>query len=147
MDQKLLDDLVHDEGFRLVSYKDTQGYWTIGIGHLLGREKRMTRITIDEALVLCRADVDTARLVVQNSLGVFTTDEVRMRALINMAFNRGNHMVTSTTITPAIKKALASDTPEDWKLVTAAIVKSEWASQVKGRATRIAQALEIGAIV
>lgn len=70
-----------------------------------------------------------------------TPGKVRRRALINMAFNRGGHMKTSTTITPAIKKALVDD---NWAPVTAAIKASPWAKQIGARADRLAEMLATG---
>jgi hypothetical protein len=58
-----------------------------------------------------------------------------------MAFNRGGNMKTSTTITPAINKAIDSG---NWQLVSSAISSSEWAKQVGTRADRILSMLLLG---
>ena len=143
MDKLLRDELVRDEGCRLTPYKDINGFWTIGVGHLLGpgSQPRMTSITLREAEALLALDVDDAESAVHMVFGpCLNVGPVRWRALVNMAFNRGqNNMQHSTTITPAIKAALAGG---DWKAVTAAIASSPWAAQIGARAMRIAFMLE-----
>lgn len=155
MDKLLRDELIRDEGLELEAYQDTNGFWTIGIGHLLGREKRMSKITLREAWALLTIDVEDAEKLVEEVFGKDATTclkcdcthrmcddaRARYRALVNMAFNRGGHMKTSTTITPAIKQALVDG---NWAPVTAAIMASPWAKQIGKRAERIARLLEKG---
>lgn len=157
MDRLLRDELIRDEGIRLEAYQDTNGFWTIGVGHLLGTEKRMSRITAREADALLATDVEDAEKLVREVFGKDVVDRLwcgcqhrmcdveraRYRALVNMAFNRGGHMKTSTTITPAIKQALIDG---NWAPVTAAIKASPWAKQIGRRADRIAQMLEKGEV-
>ncbi len=149
MDQKLRNELIRDECLggkpALVSYQDTNGLWTIGIGHLVGKENRITRVTLEESDAFYLYDVEWATNVARSCIPYFAlVDSVRQRALINMAFNRGNNMVTSSTITPAINRALANSTPENWEKVTDAIHASPWAAQVGDRANRLAKMLETG---
>lgn len=151
MDDKLRSDLVRDECLHgkpaLESYLDSQGFWTIGIGHLLGSVRRMTTITLRECDALYLADVADATDTLHRACP-FTRDDdwglrepARLRALINMAFNRGGHMIDSTTITPAIITAAVS---HNWTPVGSAIEKSQWASQVGARALRLRDALLAG---
>ena len=142
MDSLLRDELIRDEGLRLSAYKDTNGFWTIGVGHLLGGGllPRMNNISMREATALLAVDVEDAEAAVKMVFGPIVVHPVRWRALVNMAFNRGQDaMQHSTTITPAIKAALAG---AGWDLVTAAIGASPWAKQVGARATRLAFMLE-----
>jgi lysozyme len=148
MDRKLQADLERDEGRVLTAYKDTNGFWTIGVGHLLGAHARMTAITDNECNALLEWDVRAAIAV---ACRVFSVDSivfgdgpnaVRGRAIVNMTFNRGEtRMKNSTTITPAIKKGLATD---DWAGITAIILVTPWAKQVGKRANRLAAMLETG---
>ena len=155
--ERLYQDLIRDEGKRLTSYQDTKGLWTIGVGHLLGKERRMITITEAECRALYDADVSVAEAVARRVFDVgkglyanewVLLDDVRKRALVNMAFNRGEqHMQESTTITPAIRAALQApfiDFPGCWKRVAEAIKASPWAAQIGGRATRLAYMLETG---
>jgi len=144
--------LERDEGRRLKAYRDsstlmTGGLWTIGVGHLLGGSPRMSSITDDECDTLLARDIEIAVEGLDRVFGqrLVTLDASRMRALVNMMFNRGEERVRhSTTITPAIKEVLASLTRSDWSKVSAAILASPWAAQIKGRGVRLAKQLETG---
>lgn len=160
MDQILRSELVRDEGHRLVAYPDSNGFWTIGIGHLIGPvvkgddglvdPPRIREITDAECDALFEADVAVAVEALYRVFGhdlVFSPDlsHNRWRALVNMAFNRGEkHMRESTNITPAIKCALQTRMGSNWDLVSIAIKASPWAKQIGARADRIADALEKG---
>jgi lysozyme len=139
--------LVRDEGLRLKAYRDTNGFWTIGVGHLLGKSDvpRVAEITEREAYAWLADDLTEAEDICHRLFPYWVLiDAPRQRALLNMAFNRGNHMVESTTITPALQRALVGPIGADWASVTAAIKASPWAAQVKDRATRLAKQLETG---
>jgi len=136
--------LERDEGRRLRAYRDTNGFWTIGVGHLLGLSPRMSDITDAECDALLAMDIEIASRSVGSVFGfpVARIEAARLRALVNMMFNRGEeHVRSSTTITPAIKQALDDG---DWKPVSAAILASPWGAQIKDRAKRLAQQFETG---
>lgn len=144
LDPLLKKQLERDEGRSLTAYQDSAGYWTIGVGHLLGTEKRMSIITDAECDALLEADVEEASDALIDVFGVsFRAGPARWRAMLNMAFNRGEkHMRESTTITPAIKAALAGS--GEWKAVSDAILASPWGKQIKSRAVRLAKQFETG---
>jgi Straboviridae endolysin len=150
LDQILKKQLERDEGRRLRAYRDSRGYWTIGVGHLLGSTPRMSDITENECDALLSVDIDIAERACRSVFGasVFGVigNAARCRALLNMAFNRGEgHMRDSTTITPAIKQALTSPfTAQAWVEVAKAIRQSPWAVQIGARATRLAKQFEDG---
>jgi len=136
--------LERDEGRRLLAYRDTNGFWTIGVGHLLGSSPRMSSITDAECDALLAADIEVATTAVGHVFGfaIARIEAARLRALVNMMFNRGEERVrVSTTITPAIKQALDDG---NWKPVGVAILASPWGSQIKDRAKRLAQQFETG---
>lgn len=138
--------LERDEGRRLKAYLDnaTPPNWTIGVGHLLGSSPRMSTITDDECDALLTRDIEIATQSLGRVFGfpLARLGGPRMRALVNMMFNRGEeHVRDSTTITPAIKLALATD---NWHPVKTAIEASPWAVQIKGRAVRLAKQFETG---
>jgi GH24 family phage-related lysozyme (muramidase) len=146
---RLRADLIRDEGKKLLAYADSLGNWTIGVGHLLGKRMRMSEITTTECMALLDADITAAIALVfevcpdANMLSAIDPegDEVRQRALVNMAFNRGGHMRTSTAIVPAINAAIKNG---EWKLVADAIRLSPWAAIVGKRAERLAYMFETG---
>lgn len=143
--ERLKADLIRDEGKKLHAYRDTNGFYTIGVGHLLGTIPRMLDITDDECDALLERDIRNAQDATENVfclISLTKLDEVRYRALINMTFNRGEeHMQSSTTITPAIRSALAG---ADWSFVGVAIRQSPWAKQIGQRAERLAYMFETG---
>jgi len=158
IDTLLRQQLARDEGRKLLAYKDTAGNWTIGVGHLLGSSPRMSSITDDECDALLGWDIDIALRAVNNVFGgprIAMLDGARWRALINMAFNRGEGgMQKSTTITPAIKAALSPDvdsTPAErlalWAKVSDAILASPWGAQIRDRGKRLAEVFRTGADV
>jgi lysozyme len=104
----------------------------------------MTRITDAECDALLAGDLLVAKLALHAVFGDFLVGEARYRALINMAFNRGEkHMRESTSITPAIKAALLSG-GDNWDLVATAIKGTPWAKQIGARAERLAEQLKTG---
>lgn len=138
-------ELARDEGYRLSAYRDSLGYWTIGIGHLLGDVARMTSITPAEAEALLNADIDVAERLARSVVPLFDgMNDVRQRALVNMAFNRGQHLVTSTQILPAIVQATKTNLTVDWIAVAVVIANSQWAQQVGSRAARLGFMFEKG---
>lgn len=147
---QLKTELIRDEGLRLDVYQDSVGLWTIGVGHLLGKERRMMKITFLEADALLESDISLAEEALDRVIPEWKNlDGVRQRALINMMFNRGErHVRESTTITPAIIKATIGAIDHDiaWRKVAEAIKSSPWAAQVKDRAVRLAEMFEKGSV-
>lgn len=135
MDRNLLrSELARDEGVRLAAYRDSLGYWTIGIGHYLGTEKRMSLITRAEADALLNADIDEAislsyKLVPYDDLGDLDAP-ARRRALVNMAFNLGPRL-------GQFKRFLASVKGQAWRQAAIDMMDSKWATQVGARAVRL----------
>lgn len=135
---KLKQDLIRDEGLRLESYKDSVGLWTIGVGHLLGTEQRMVKITNIEAMALLDSDIVTAEHVLDGWIPLWADlDEVRQRALINFCFNLGNRVLQFNDTRVAI---LA----QNWMSVGSHMLDSKWAKQVGARADRLARMMSIG---
>jgi len=137
MDRQLLRaELIRDEGCLLDAYKDTMGYWTIGVGHLLGTSMRMEKITQAEAEALLNSDIDEAidlvSTLVPSIWQVSATEfmEERERALVNMAFNLGNRL-------RGFKKFLAAVDRRDWTTAAVEMMDSVWAKQVGARADRL----------
>jgi lysozyme len=139
---KLKAELERDEGRRLHAYRDSRNLYTIGVGHLLGTMPRMLDITDDECDALYFFDVRLAESIARSCVpGFGSLGDVRQRALVNMAFNRGGHMKDSKTITPAINAAAADG---DWDQVILAIAASPWAAEIGDRSTRLGQMLAMG---
>ena len=66
--QKLINELIRDEGVKLKPYKCTAGHWTIGVGRTL----EIQGISGREALFLLDNDIDTARWDLQDMFPGFS---------------------------------------------------------------------------
>lgn len=88
--EKLAAELERDEGFVRHAYRDSRGYWTIGIGRLVD-EWVGGGITKDEALYLLRNDVAEAERTCDRIEPRWRQlDADRQRVLLNMALNLGH---------------------------------------------------------
>jgi len=143
-DALLAKELERDEGFVKHAYKDSLGFWTIGIGRLIDRV-RGGGITREEALYLKRNDIARFKAELDKAAPWWRTlDPVRQRAVLNMTFNLG-----SGWITPGHVKAW----PNTVKLIregkyaeaaNAIRANKVWVGQVGDRALRIARQMETG---
>ena len=141
MNEALLEaELRRDEGVRLIAYRDSVGLWTIGIGHLLGPTCRMVEITGEECIALYRYDRGRAEVVARGLLTTFDAlDDVRQRALVNMAFNLGGRL-------GGFHNFLAAVAAEDWEKAGVQMLASKWAAQVGQRAVRLHKMVTEGVV-
>jgi len=124
-------ELTRDEGLRLSSYKDSVGLWTIGVGHLLGDEQRMLKLTHAEAMALLDADIHAAvRLAEVLFPQLYDYSEARQRALANMTFNLGGRLAQFVKFCAAVEAGL-------WEVAATEMMASKWAGQVGKRAERL----------
>jgi len=129
VDPVLREELIRDEGLRFVAYQDSLGYWSIGVGHLLGDLPVPPTCTLEQADAWLEADVAAAEKVVARA-AVVALDPVRHRALVNMAFNLGNRLTR-------FKRFLSALNAQEWERAGAEMIRSRWAKQVGARATRL----------
>ena len=135
---KLKAELIRDEEKRLHAYRDSVGLYTIGVGHLLGETPRLMDITEEECENLLEQDIDKALKVSRRWILSFDSlDDVRQRALANMAFNLGNRLGGFEHMLMAIEA-------KDWALAATSALASKWAEQVGERAVRLAKIIETG---
>lgn len=141
---QLKKELVNDEGLKPNCYQDSVGLWTIGVGHLLGSERRMISLTQDEIDALLEKDIQNAIKIVWKYVpeslywdgdsggpGSFgPSNQSRYRALVNMAFNLGDRL-------GGFVKFLAAVNKHDWQTAATEMMNSKWATQVGDRATRL----------
>ena len=154
--QDLIEKLIVAEGLRLQVYKDTLGIDTIGIGRNL-EDRGITKEELDwmdipnidvvyemgiteaDAVYLATNDVQ----IVEEELlrahpCVDRLDSVRQLILIDMAFNMGVPRLCK------FKKMWAAVEAEDFHTAAKEMLDSRWATQVKGRATKLANAMHNG---
>lgn len=136
--EKLQAELVRDEALRLAAYQDSLGYWTIGVGRLIDARKG-GGITVAEAMMLLSNDIDR----IERDVGLrwpwyARLDDVRQRVMINMAFNLGIGGLSG------FKRTLGSVERGEYAKAAQEMMQSTWATQVKGRATRLARMMHSG---
>jgi len=135
---KLQKELIRDEGVRLRPYRDTLGFQTIGVGHLMSGMDRFTEITYDEAMHLLDVDIEIAERRLTNIFSSWRSlDEVRQLALINLTFNLGYRLAD-------FKRFLHAAKSEDWEKAADQLMQSRWYKQVKLRGPRIVHAIRTG---
>lgn len=129
--KQLLAELKRDEGCRLHAYQDSVGVWSIGYG------QNLQVLEIDLELAerwLQEAACETYGKLISawEGLGYERLDEVRERAILNMAYNLG---VTGFF---TFKHFIAALNAKDWSAAATHMLDSKWADQVGGRARRLA---------
>lgn len=135
---KLHQQLIQHEGLRLSAYQDSLGYWTIGVGRLIDA-RAGGGITEDEAIELLDNDIVAKQVDLDRELSWWwDLDEVRQMVLIDMCFNMGIRRLLTFKTTLALIKA------GKYEQAAQAMLKSKWATQVKGRATRLAEMMRTG---
>ena len=154
--QDLIEKLIVAEGLRLQVYKDTLGIDTIGIGRNL-EDRGITKEELDDldiptiehvyeygiteadAVYLATNDVQIVEEeLVRAHPCLDRLDSVRQLILIDMAFNMGVPRLCK------FKKMRAAVEAEDFPTAAKEMLDSRWATQVKGRATKLANAMHNG---
>ena len=154
--QDLIEKLIVSEGLRLQVYKDTLGIDTIGIGRNL-EDRGITKeelvdldiptiehvyeygITEADAVYLATNDVQIVEEeLVRAHPCVDRLDSVCQLILIDMAFNMGVPRLCK------FKNMWAAVHNEDYPTAAKEMLDSRWAKQVKGRATKLANAMHNG---
>jgi lysozyme len=132
---KMIQELVRDEGIRLKPYRDTVGKLTIGIGRNLDDVGIMT----SEAYYLCQNDITSVVDTLNLQLPWWKSlDEVRQRVIVNMVFNMGiGRFFTFINTIDLIKEGKYTD-------AAANMLLSKWAGQVGPRAIRLSEMMRIG---
>lgn len=124
------------EGVRLFPYTDTVGKMTIGCGRNL-TDNGISQATCDQML-----DEDIGHAL--DGLHTFSwfseLDDVRQRALIDLAFNVG------LTRLHGFRLMLAAIESGDYEEAAKQMLTSRWASQVGQRAVRLAGMMASGRV-
>lgn len=156
--EKLDAELIRDEG--LVTgraYRCTAGKLTVGVGHNLdanpltpdqekrlgitnaqAREKGLTR---SQAIMLLHDDIRECEGQLDKALPWWRElDDTRQRVMLNMCFNMG----IGTLLT--FKNTLRLIETHQFEMAATGMRASKWASQVKGRADRLANMMRVGGL-
>lgn len=106
--QSTIDYITEEEGFRTKAYKDTQGKWTIGVGHLIKpNEQHLIHATLTKEQVeeLLRSDLEWCSKAVESSVGVTLTQK-QFDALYSLCYNIGETQFKRSTV---VRKLNAGD--------------------------------------
>ena len=131
---KLMSDLLRDEGKRNKMYLDSLDIPTIGVGHNLQvgiSDAAVNQILLDDIAIVL-SDMD--RIIPWYK----QLSETRQRVLANMVFNMG---ITRLIQFRKFLNALQSDA---WDLAAEEMLDSKWAQQVGQRAVRLAKMMRQG---
>ena len=119
-----------DEDLRLKPYRDTTGHLTIGYG----RNLETRGITLTEAEAMLTTDINEHEAALRRALPwTDALSECRRAVLVNMAINMGLGGLLG------FRKMLAALEAGDYVTAAAEMLDSTWATQVKGRAPRLAE--------
>lgn len=137
------------EGERLTSYLDSEGFWTIGVGHLLtpnprSEQWRGLQISREQSEQLFQNDWNShVTLLSRYAPWALSFDEVRRYVLIDMTFNLGIEPFDGDGFKdwPIFVRQLRAN---DWMAAARNMRSTLWARQVKGRAQRLARMIETG---
>lgn len=137
IDRRLAHDVDLAEGNRLVAYKDSEGNWTCGRGHLMppaapGRSWEGFSVIQSTSDRWFNGDLLDAIAFAKKWPEFAQADTAcRQNALYEIAFNlRGRWQ--------GFHKARAAIAAQDWQTAHDEMLNSTWHAQVKGRAERLA---------
>lgn len=139
----LRDDIARHEGLRLVPYRDTTGYWTIGRGHKISDNRALTweqaclscgsPWSVEDAEQQLDADIAATRAELARHLPEAAGyPEAVQDILIEMAFQMGVAGLLK------FRDLLGCCSRGDWAGARLAALDSLWARQTPQRAREIA---------
>jgi lysozyme len=142
MTPHLVEDLKADEGLRLRAYPDPltkASPWTIGYGHCGLDVHPGLEWTQDHAEQTLKADIAKACGELDRALPWWRSlNDARQDCLVQLAFNMGiGTLLEFKNTLAAIKRGSYATAAENLRV-------SKWASQVHGRAARIADQMQRG---
>lgn len=138
-EQQIKDYIIQNEGIRYDPYLDTEGNWTVGVGHNLGKQlsPEMNRtFTHQEVMELFEQDYREHRTAAERIPGFNSMDSSGQMALIDMTFNMGPSWIRKW---PELQNQLAM---EDTTSAANNIRSSLYYNQVGSRGERNAQLLQ-----
>lgn len=135
---KMRKELISDEGLRLSAYKDSQGYLTIGVGHLIDARKK-GKLPLQIASALLDLDIEEALADVKQLACYPKLDtDNRRRSLVNMRFQLGAAGLREFgTFLSFLEQGKYKEAGEDLK-------GTKWFKEVPARASRIIKMLVDG---
>lgn len=129
--------LERDEGRVPYVYQDSEGYWTIGVGHLV--DKRVGgRLPEHIIEALLEHDIEQAVAEARVFWWFEGLSDARKAVVVNMLFNLGLSKFRG------FKRTIAAIERGDFEEAAREMLDSRWAVQVGQRAVRLAQQMRMG---
>ena len=135
---KLIEELIKDEGYSYEIYLDHLGYPTFGVGHLVLEkdeeyEKPVGTPVSEERIKECLSnDIEIVCNELNRNMEWWQDlNDTRQRVLANMAFNLGLPRLSKFV------KFLKAVQDSDWEKASEEMMDSKWATQVGDRAKRL----------
>ena len=136
--EKLMKELIGDEGFKYEIYLDHLGYPTMGVGHLITEkdeeygkivgtpisEDRIKECLDNDIKIVCE-ELDMKEPWWRN------LNDNRQRVIANMCFNLGYPRLSK------FKRFIAAMHTAQWEVAATEMMDSRWAGQVGDRAVRL----------
>ena len=132
MQSQLKKDLILDEGDIPHAYQDHLGFWTIGVGFLIDKQRGgylpepVRDLWLDYLIKKISTDL-ASRWDYFNKLG-----DDQKRGFLNMAYQMGVNGLLK------FKNALAAAENSDWNACYIELLDSRWAKQTPRRARKVA---------
>lgn len=135
-------ELTADEGNKKCPYLDSQDFWTIGIGHFIGKHRGgWACISADQVNKLFEEDVADVISELDKHLPWWREmSPIRQRVIANMMFNMGWPTLKQ------FKNTLRYMSQGKYDLAATGMCKSLWATQVGDRASRLAHMMRADAM-
>ena len=135
---KLMEELIKDEGYEYGIYEDHLGFATFGVGHLiLDTDKEFgqavgTPVSEERILECLMNDIDVVCSELDRNMPWWKElNDNKQRVLANMCFNLGRPRLSN------FKKFLAALESDDYEKAAVEMMDSKWATQVGNRAVRL----------
>ena len=135
---KLIEELIKDEGYKYEIYLDHLGYPTFGVGHLVLETDEEygqpvgTPVSEKRIIECLNNDIDTVCKELDKNMGWWSDlNDTRQRVLANMAFNLGLPRLNKFV------KFLTAVQASDWEKAAIEMMDSKWAAQVGNRSVRL----------
>jgi lysozyme len=130
--------LRRDEGEVLYAYQDHLGYWTIGVGILIDKQKGGGLLPEESEFILNNRIALRIRALREKLPWFDSLDDARKGVLINMSFQLGVEGLL------AFKNTLKFVQQGNYLMAAENMLMSKWATQTPERAKRLAKQMITG---
>lgn len=139
MNANLARQLRGDEDVRPQVYKDSLGFFTIGIGRLVDDRKPGSGLRPSEMDFMLANDIEDRTAALTKRLPwLYLLDDARKGALLNMSFQLGiEGLLGFKNTLELVRKGLFSEAAKN-------MLQSLWAQQTPNRAKRMAEQMKTG---